>query len=142
MNKGFTIIELLLVIAMIGILAAAGAPFYARFVAQNNLEVSMNKVVSTIRKAQGYAMDGKDGATWGFCMTGNSLRLFRGTCSSPAYNEDFDLTGVTVSGLSETVFTGISGKRGEPSSTQSITLTNDIGSVNISLNSAGGVEIN
>ncbi|KKQ41389.1 MAG: seg [Microgenomates group bacterium GW2011_GWC1_37_8] len=141
-KTGFTLVELILAIAIIAIIAAASAPFYVKFVAQNNLEVSTDKVISAIRKTQSYAMDGKDNATWGFCMSGNNLRLFRGTCTTPTFNEDFDLTGVTVSGLTETIFSGLSGKRGEPSNTLNITVTNDIGSVNVVLNSAGGLDVN
>ena len=141
-NNGFSLIELILVIAIITIIASAAAPFYVRFVAQNSLEVSRDKLISTIRKAQSYAINGKDNSIWGFCMSGNDLRLFRTSCSAPSYNEDFDLSGISVSGLSETTFSGLPGKRGEPSNTLNVTISNDIGTVNVSLNAAGGLDIN
>lgn len=142
MNKGFSLVELILVIAILGIIASASAPFYARFVGQNNLEVATNKIVSTIRKTQSYAMEGKDNAVWGFCMSSGKIRLFKGSCASPTFTEEFDLDGVGVTGISETLFTGPAGKRGEPSTTLNINITNDIGTKTVTLNALGGMDIN
>lgn len=75
-------------------------------------------------------------------MVGEELRLFSGACLSPTFSEDMDLTRVTVSGINETVFSGSAGKRGEPSDSLNITLTNESGSVTILLNQGGGLEIN
>lgn len=138
-QKGFSFIELLLVIAIIAIIAVSSAPFITRFLTQNYLEVSTDKVVSTIRKAQSYAMSNKDNSTWGFCETGGGIRLYRGTCAAPLYSEDFDLSKVTVNGLSDIYFSGSSGRRGEPSGAITITIVNDAGTNNVSINSAGGL---
>lgn len=136
---GFTLVELILVIAVITILAAAGAPFYSRFVADNSLQTSTSKLLSTIRKAQSYAIEGKDNAVWGFCMSGVNLRLFEGSCATPTYKEDFDFSQVTVNGLTGVTFSGLTGKRGEPSASQNITISNYTGSANVTLDNAGGL---
>jgi prepilin-type N-terminal cleavage/methylation domain-containing protein len=140
--SGFSFIELLLVIAIITIIAASSAPFISRLLRQNELEVSSDKVVSTIRKAQFYAMGSKDNAVWGFCKSGTNIRLYRGTCAGPVYNEDFNLSKVTVSSFSDVSFSGISGRRGEPSVAVTITITNDAGIRSININYAGGITLN
>lgn len=138
-KKGFTLIELLLVIAIIAIIAASSAPFISRFLTQNYLEVSTDKVVSTIRKAQFYAMSNKDNTVWGFCKSGTNIRLYQGSCVSPSYKEDFDLSKVAISGLTDVSFSGSSAKRGEPSAPVTISITNDAGISVVSINYAGGL---
>ena len=139
---GFTLIELLLVIAIISILSVSAAPFLTRLIWTNNLEVASDKVVGAIRKAQNYAMNGKNDTSWGVCLSQGKLRLFAGTCLTPTYKEDYDLTGVNISGLNETTFAGDAGKRGEPSGALTITISGNLGSTQIRLNPAGGLDIN
>jgi prepilin-type N-terminal cleavage/methylation domain-containing protein len=139
---GFTLVELILVVAIIAILAVSSAPFVSRFLFTQNLESAQDKTVSSLRKAQAYAMDNKNDAAWGVCLAGTSLRLFRGTCASPTYQENFDVSDITVSGLSEISFSGATGRRGEPSGAATITLSNDVGTKTVSINNAGGITIN
>lgn len=141
-TSAFSLVELILVVAIVAILAAAGAPFLSRFILVNDLEVSTDKVVGTIRKAQAYAMDNKNDATWGVCMSGTNLRLFSGSCASPTHSEDFDVSEVTITGLTTTTFSGIAGRRGEPSGTLNVTISNSLGSKTVTLNAAGGMDRN
>ncbi len=138
-RSGFSFIELLLVIAIIAIIAASSAPFISRVLTQNYLEVSTDKVVSTIRKAQSYAMSSKDNAVWGFCENSSSLRLYKGSCAAPAYYEDFDLSKVVVVGLTDVSFSGSTGNRGEPSVSATVIVSNDAGTNSVSINYAGGL---
>jgi prepilin-type N-terminal cleavage/methylation domain-containing protein len=138
-NKGFTLVELILVVAIISLLAASSAPFISRFTTVNSLEVAVDNTVGSLRKAQAYAMDGKNDTTWGVCVNSSNIRLYRGTCASPTYNEDFGMNGVTITGFTQVTF---SSDRGEPSSAITITLTNSVGSRTVSMNAAGGMTIN
>ena len=143
-SSGFTLIELILVVAIISILALLSGTSLVSFLASNNLEVAGDKIVGAIRKAQSYAMDGKNNTTWGVCMSGNNLLLFSGSCSSPTFSEIYNLPGVNVSGLYEVTFSVITGKRGEPSGALplTVTLTNDSGTPLVRFNEVGGIEIN
>ena len=141
-ENGFSFIELLLVVAIVAIIAASSAPFISRFLRQNELEVATDKTVSVIRKAQSYAMSGKDNDIWGFCYTDENIRLYRNNCTSPVYSEDFDLSKITVSGLTDISFSGDAGKRGEPSSEAVIIIENDAGANSVSINYAGGISLN
>lgn len=137
-HQGFTLIELLLIIAIVAILGAAATPFLSRFVLQTNFDSVERKVISTIRKAQAYALDGKNGAVWGVCTSGNNLRLYAGSCSSPTISENFSIPStVSISGFSDTTFT----TRGEPSNPLSITISTSLDSSSIQVNSTGGLSI-
>jgi len=141
-KKGFTLIEIILVIAILGILFASSAPALTQLLITNNMEVAEDKVLGNLRKAQNYAMNGRNDTAWGVCKFNTKIRLFRDSCLTPSYFEDYDLTGVTMSDFPEVIFSGQKGQRGEPSATPTITLQNDLGSTTININSAGGIEVN
>ena len=138
-NAGITLIELLLVIAIVALLGAAATPFLSSFVLRTNFDATGQKVVSSIRKAQGYAMDGKQSQVWGVCKSGNYIRLFSGSCGSPVVAENFLIpSSINISGLSEITFN----LRGEPSAVLSISVTSSLESETIGVNAAGGMTIN
>jgi prepilin-type N-terminal cleavage/methylation domain-containing protein len=138
--RGFTLIELLLVIALILLLGGLGSPFISRFYINAQYETSVDKVISTLRKAQTYAMSGKNNAVWGICYTSNMVRLYQGTCASPTFAENFDISSnITITGLSsETTF---SLGRGEPSQALTITISSLVGTTTVTLNRAGGMNV-
>lgn len=139
MDKGFTLIELLLVIAIIAIIGASTTPFLSRFVLQTNFDSTTDRFIGAIRKAQGYAMDGKDNQTWGICRSGSNIRTYSGSCNSPVISEDVSIpTSVTISNFSDTTFN----THGEPSNSLSVQISTTIESINIELNSAGGINTN
>ena len=139
-SRGVTVIELILIIALIAIVGTAATPFLSNFILRNNYETTVDKVLSSLRKAQGYSMSGRNQSLWGVCLAaGNKIRLYRGSCATPAFSEDFDVPGsVAVSGLSDTTFSTL---RGEPSGTLTITISTDIGTRTVSVNGAGMIGV-
>jgi len=141
--KAFTLIELLLVIAIITIITGYSAPFLSTFLRRNSWHTTVDRVASEINKAQSYAMDGKSvsgNTIWGVCVTGNVFRMFNGSCETPNLKEDFDIAyGVNISGLTSITF---SNSRGEPSSPTTILVSTTLGSNTISINAAGMVQVN
>jgi len=142
-DNGFGLIELLLVIAIVAVLATASTPFLSTFLVRNNWHVAVDRVVSEISKAQGYAMDGKvigGSKVWGVCITGNTFRMFNGSCVAPNLWEDYAFPGgVNISGISEITFSNL---RGEPSAVSVISISSNVGSSTVSVNAAGLVEVN
>lgn len=137
---GITAIEIILVISIVAIIAATSAPFLSNSILRSNLTNTTSQLIGAIRKAQEYAMNGRDGEVWGICQSGNSIRLFSGSCSSPTYFEDYTIpSNVTISGLSTSTF---SSTRGVPDPGFSITVSTDIGSSTIDMNIGGGMDIN
>jgi prepilin-type N-terminal cleavage/methylation domain-containing protein len=138
-NQGFTLIELILVVGIVTLLAASSGTFYARFIRSNNHELTLDKILGSIRKAQANSIHGKHDASWGICMQDTTLRMYLGSCASPTISEDFEIPSATsISGLTDTTF---SKRRGEPSSPRSITVDSGITSSTITLNAAGGIDV-
>ncbi len=81
--KGFTIIELVLVIALLGILGAAATVVVFNY-KKTYIEVAKHKIVSDINFAQQLAMT-KKGTTFGvfFDKTNNRYTVYQGTTATP-----------------------------------------------------------
>lgn len=140
-HQGVTFIEIILSVAVIAVIAASAQPFLSGFLLRNNMTSVQDSVISTLRKAQQYSMDGKDNASWGACRNtaGTLIRLYRGgTCNAPTVSENFSVpSNITVSAFDVT----FSKLRGEPSSAISVSITSSIDSRSISVNLAGGMTI-
>lgn len=140
MKSGLTLIELLLVIAIILILSAATTPFLSQFLLRHNYSSTVNNLLSTIRKAQSYSLSGKNNTLWGVCLNGNNIRLFTGSCNSPTFSQDVSYpANITISGLSATTFSLL---RGEPNTAQTISVTSSLNSTTVIINAAGGITKN
>lgn len=138
-QRGVTLPELLLVVALVAIIGASVTPFLSNFILRHSLETTTDNLVGSLRKAQAYAIDGKENGVWGVCLAGSEIRLFAGSCVSPVFSEDFDLSStVTISGLSAVTFSRL---RGEPSVPLTISLMTDIDSRTVVLNEAGGIDV-
>jgi prepilin-type N-terminal cleavage/methylation domain-containing protein len=138
-EKGLTLVELLLVISIVAIIGASTSPFLSNFVLQTNFDTTLDKVTSSVRKAQSNAMNKKNDSVWGVCLIGTNIRLYSGSCSSPQVKEDFDIpNSVDVSSLTDTIFN----LRGEPSVVLNITVATSQESAVVNVNSAGGVNVN
>ena len=122
------------------IIGVAATNFGASTLLSNNLDADRGMLVSSLRKAQSYAMSKKNNLSWGVCLTSSTIRVFGGTCASPTIKDDYVLSNSTeISGLSTVTFSNL---RGEPSTTQSIVLTGNNKTYTITVNLLGGIQIN
>ena len=139
MNKGLTIIELIVVVTIISLIGVSVSPFISGFLTRNNIESTSDNLVSSLVKAQSYAMDRKLGKPWGVCIQNGKIIVFSGACIAPVTSDDFSIPGnIIVSGISEVTFN----TRGEPSTALDISLTSGADSVSIEMTAAGGLNIN
>lgn len=137
--KGFTLIELILVIATITVLAGIAIPVYSLLQVRNDLDVATNTTIQTLRRAQtlSQAIDGD--TAWGVKAQQSDITLFKGASYSTRdtnFDEVYSLSGnVTPSGVSEVVFSKL---LGNPNTTGILTLTSSNNEVqNITINSKG-----
>ncbi|MBL1434247.1 type II secretion system protein [Candidatus Wolfebacteria bacterium] len=134
-NKGFTFIEIILVIALIGITAGISVPVYQSFQTRNDLEVSSTTIVQTLRRAQllSQAMDGD--TSWGVNVAIGNITLFKGESFSSRnieFDEIFSMpTSISVSGLSEIVFEKFTGEAQNIGTTTLTSINNETRSINI-----------
>lgn len=137
---GFTIIELLLVIAIVTVIGTFSVVLFSRFLTQNSVANTQDQLVGQLRKAQIFAMMGKQNGNWGIRFGSNKITLFQGN-SFAARNTAFDETSsvnsnISITGFTEVVFTK---KTGLPSTTGTYTITGNDTAKQIIINSQGVV---
>lgn len=139
---GFTILEILLSVAVIGILAGVMIPVSRSFQLINDLDVATNITVQTLRRAQILSQAVAGDSSWGVKVQSGVITLFRGTSHAGRdmdFDESFDLPSViSVSGVPEVVFSKF---LGVPQTTGTLTLTSDNNQVReITINEKGSIE--
>jgi prepilin-type N-terminal cleavage/methylation domain-containing protein len=142
-QRGFTLVEMLLSVSIITLLVGMSVPIYATFVGRNDLEVTRQGIVESLRRAQTYARAVEGDSAWGVAVVSGKAVVFKGTSYATrdaAFDENIIINNtITTSGLSEVVFTKLSGT---PGTTGTTTLTqattND--SRTVSINAKGTVE--
>lgn len=141
MRNGFTIIELILVVAIVALIAALSSPFYSRFLLQNSVDNTTNQLLGSLRKAQTYAMAGKQTSAWSVNFSSNTITLYMGTTFAghdATYDETFSVNpAVSVSGMTDISYARITGLPTPTSAT--ITISSGNNNETITLNSQGVV---
>jgi prepilin-type N-terminal cleavage/methylation domain-containing protein len=139
-RSGFTLIELLIVIAITFVIGIVAVPFYSRFFTQNAVSNTTDQLTAELRKAQMYAMMGKQNGTWGVNYGSNVITLFQGSSyagRNTAFDEKFNVdNGSSIGGFTSVTF---SRGTGTPSATQSITIIGNTTSKIITVNVQGAV---
>ncbi|TSC85711.1 MAG: hypothetical protein G01um101416_825 [Microgenomates group bacterium Gr01-1014_16] len=142
MKRAFTLVELLLVMAIVLSVLVLSGPMYSRFLGQNAAANTTDQIVQSLRKAQFYAMESRKSGTngWGVNYGSNLLTLYQGANyagRNAALDEKFDInTSLTVTSF-DVNFARISGL---PGSTPTITITGSQGTTKaVTVNSQGRV---
>ena len=139
-QRGFTLLELLLSISLIAVLAGLSMPIYQSFQANNDLDVTINTAVQSLRRAQTLSREVSLDDNWGVYIDNTQIIIFKGISFSElgrdtGYDEVFEIPiNTNISGLSEVVFEKMTGF---PQSEDVGTIT--IGSRNIYINDKGVV---
>ena len=141
-SRGFTVIELLLVVAIFFVIAGFAPAFYGRFFLQDAVAEAADRVAGSLRNAQGYSLAGKGSLPWGVALNGNVVVLFQGN-SFATRNTALDRqvalpSSVSISGLNETVFARVSGV---PTAPLAVSLTASSGGISrrVTMNALGVV---
>ncbi len=142
MSRGITIIELLLVVAIISTLGILSVSFYARFLTQNEVGNTVDRLIGSFRKAQVYSMMGKQNSNWGVHYASNTITLYKGSSFGvdTGFDEEFTVnSSVSVGGFTDLNFTKVTGipGSGNPSTTPTITISGGNNSKTITVNSQG-----
>lgn len=140
-NTGFTLIELLLVIVIMSTLSVMTVGFYSRFLRQNEVLNVTDQISGQIRKAQIYAMMGKQsGSNWGINYSTNTITLYRGNSFATriaAHDERFTVNpNVSITGLTDLNFAHATGL---PSLAPTINITSGTNAKTVIVNSQGVV---
>lgn len=146
-RKGFTIIEVILVIAIMGSLAMLAAPFLSDTLSRNDLAIASDGAVDALREARSSSMSGRGTGLFGVHFETTKFVFFEGAtygASDPdnvthALGGNVTITAIAISGGGSDVH--FAGHKGEPTETGSITFTDVGGNVRtVTVNAAGLVE--
>lgn len=112
-KKGFTLLELLLVVAIMGVLAVVGTPMYLSLQAENEMSITSLTISDILHRAQLKSQAVDDDDSWGVEIKKGSVIIFKGTNfvnRNPIYDEEYSLSNaVDLSGLSEVTYSSLYG---------------------------------
>jgi len=140
-KRGFTLIEVLLSMALIAILTGVALPAYFTLFSKNDLDVAKNQAAQSLGRAAFLSLASEGDTTWGVEISAENIVIFKGA-SYASRDEDYDETypiasSITPSGLTEIVFDKMTGL---PQSAGDIILTSTNGDIKtITINSKGAV---
>jgi len=142
-QRGFTLLEVLLSIVVIGILVAVGVPVLSRTQTKNDLDAATTILVQSLRRAEilSQSVDGDSG--WGVKIQSGAIALFKGASygvRDTTRDEVFFMpTTITATGLTEIPMAKFTGY---PIATGSVVLTNTaapLDSATVTINTRGMV---
>jgi len=158
MRRGFTIIEILIVVSVTVVLAAVAAPLLTNALSRGDARSYALQAVDALREAQSSTMSGRANARYGVHFEQTKFVLFQGAVysSSDANNLVTSFSGratisaVNLSGGACTVATGIGNcdlhfarVRGTPTETGSIVFADLTGQTRtVTINATGLIEWN
>lgn len=142
MRQGFTLVEVLLTVALITILSGSALIVSLYALRSNDLNQAVSLVRQTLRRAQTLAQTNARDSTWGLTVQAGSLTLFQGpnfAARIATADEMLEVpNSITPSGLTEVVF---SKTTGVPMQSGVLTLTHETaGARSLSINAIGLVE--
>lgn len=142
-KKGFTFLELLLVVFIVSFMGYLASIFAANLVSRNYLQDTTNDIIGALRTAHVNALSGKNDCSWGATLDGQEIVVF---CGFAYWARDTvqDTTTQVPAGISVPTFEIVFEKdSGEPSSTLDISISDQKGdSKQILVNQMGTVDEN
>jgi prepilin-type N-terminal cleavage/methylation domain-containing protein len=78
-QAGFTLLEVLLVVTMIGMLSAFSYPVYNNLFIKNDYNIATTTVVQSLRRAQMLSQSTDGDLPWGVYLQSGSVTIFQGT---------------------------------------------------------------
>ena len=82
-KKAFTLIETLIILAIIAVMAVLSVPFYQSFQIRTQLDDNGEEIVQTLRRAQSKAMAIEDDQVFSVHFESNKFVLFKNTPYNP-----------------------------------------------------------
>ena len=139
---GFSLLEVLLSVTLIGVLGAVGAPLYLRLQVRNDLDLATVSVAHSWRRAQILSQGAEGDSNWGVKVQTEGIVLFKGTSYAgrdSSFDEIYEMPAViSPSGLTEVTFSKVFGRA---QTTGTLTLTSLNGELHsLTLNVYGMVE--
>ena len=94
MRRGFTLLEVLLVIVLMGVISGVGFPLFKNYQNNVDLDAAQDQVIQGVRRAQFLAQSGAQDSDWGYSVEYGVV--FKGSNYAerdPAFDESELLSG-------------------------------------------------
>lgn len=140
-NKGFTFIEIIMVVAILMALAGLGLIFGIDFYKTYSLDTERNVVSSLLQKARSRAQNNFNQSPHGVYFQSNNYYIIFQGASYALRNVDYDQLipknqAINISGISEIIFGQLSG---DSQIAGNVILNNNKRTLIISINNEGGI---
>lgn len=150
-KKGMSVIELLVVLAVLGILVAIVSPKFSQIRDNAVLKTAVNDVLSSVNKAKGSTLASLNSSEYGVRFQSDKVIIFKGKVFSSlgVGNETISITPPAT--ITNITFGGVSGTSGDiyfnrllgvPSTTGTITISTSSFSKIITIYATGVVSSN
>ncbi|MGD8373438.1 MAG: prepilin-type N-terminal cleavage/methylation domain-containing protein [Candidatus Woesebacteria bacterium] len=142
-DDGFSLLEVLLSVAILVMLAGLSLPVFASFNNRNDLDIAAQSLVDSLRRAQVYARGVKADDQWGVNVQQGSITVFKGSdfnARDSSYDEVISMPStLTPSDMTMVVFAK---NNANPSQAGSFTLSSSAASQikTVTINEKGTVE--
>lgn len=143
-NNGFSLIEMLLSLAIIAIIAGLSAPVYFSYVAGNEFGLAIDTGVRSLRRAQFLAQNSDRDSNWGTYFATSSITIYAGASYAGRdsnYDERYDFPTTVTSTVVDINFNKLTGETASASTTlrSDVVADNSGDGVTISVNNKGMV---
>ena len=112
-KEGFTLLEVLMSVAIIGILAGVSIPVYRSLQIRSDLDIAVSILINNLRRAQVLSQANQGGFEWGVNVSPGFATLFGGesfALRNPDFDEVFQISDtIALSGIDEVVFSRLLG---------------------------------
>ncbi|MCF6276517.1 MAG: type II secretion system GspH family protein [Candidatus Magasanikbacteria bacterium] len=137
-TKGFTLLEMVLVISLLGIIIAVSAPIYSVFQTKNDVDLASEMLKTSLYRAQILSRNMIEDDNWSVHIENEDITVFKGT-DYPTRDLSFEeitkmSARVIVSGTTDIIFSKFTG---DPQNIANIELTIDNETKTITINEKG-----
>lgn len=140
--EGVSLIELILVVAIISILVVSYSSIGSSFFVRNQLQNKVNELTSSVRIAQINTISAKGNSRWGVTVTGGQIVLFKGdsyALRDPIFDEKYSIPSSISITPFEVVFEKLTGNS---TGALTITVSSNLGeSTQVIVNQVGSVDV-
>jgi prepilin-type N-terminal cleavage/methylation domain-containing protein len=134
-SRGFTLMEIVVVVALVFIFSTLSFGTYKVFQFRSNLDTAVANVFSACRRAQAQAQANLGDAPWGVKLQTSGGTIFKGASWSgrdTSADENFSLTlNLQLAGASEIIFAKMTGWPLGGATNLTLTFNNDSKQINI-----------
>jgi len=134
-EKGFTMLEIMLVMTVIVIATALTMPIYQAFQPKNDIEVASTAVANGARRAQILSQASNMDSAWGIKIETGKVIVFKGDSYEMRDQEEDEIfeiaKNISISGITEIVFSKTFGMPNPSGEIILRSINNDIKTINI-----------